>query len=192
MKKKNFIYGFLTCLLVLIISGAIGYKFLKGEREEMLLEENSQEITTIDYSIIKLEKNDLETIGLKDIANAKISFASSDFIFINFWATWCMPCVAELPSIKLLKEGVKDNRKSILFVFATDQKVEEVMKFEEKKGFNFQYGFYEKGKVPSTFKNDMIPATFIIDKKNGICYKISGSINYDSDVFKRFFKSILN
>ena len=190
MKTRNFIYGFLACLFLLSIVIVSGYFYLKSEREEMLLEENTKEVSSLSYSLIQLEENDLKNLNLIDNNNKTISFNNDRFVFINFWATWCMPCVAELPSIKKLQSEAEKENLPIQFVLATDDTHEKVEKFENKKQYGFNYSFFNKKNVPKTFVNDLIPATYILDKENGLCYKISGTTNYDSDIFKRFLKSV--
>lgn len=175
-------------LSILIVSG---FFYLKSEREEMLIEENTKQVSSLNYSLVKLEENDLKNLNLIDNNNKTISFDNDRFIFINFWATWCMPCVAELPSIKKLIIESEKGDLPIKFVFATDDTYEKVEKFESKKQYSFNYAFFNKKNVPKTFVNDLIPATYILDKENGLCYKITGATNYDSDVFKRFLKSVV-
>jgi len=191
MKRKSFIYGFLACIVVFSILLISGYFYLKNQREEMLVEENTKEISSLSYSLVELKKDDLKILNLIDRNNKSISFANDRFIFMNFWATWCMPCVAEFPSIKKLKNETEQLDLPIQFVFVTDDTQEKVEKFESKKKYGFNYAFFNKKNVPKTFLNNIIPTTYIIDTQNELCYKISGATNYNSDVFKKFIKSVV-
>lgn len=191
MRTKTFIYGFLTSLLLLTLLVISGFFYLKKEREEMLIEENAKEVSSLSYSLIQLKDDDLKNLNLIDNAKNPILFDNDRFIFMNFWATWCMPCVAEFPSIKKLKMQSESMDLPIRFVFVTDDVFEKVEKFETKKGYGFDYAFYTKKNIPKTFVNDLIPSTYIIDKQNSLCYKITGAANYNSEVFRSFLKSVV-
>lgn len=101
--------------------------------------------------------------------NAK-EFQLSDFkgkvLFVNFWATWCPPCVAEMPSIQELYEQYKNND-SIAFVLATNDPVSKVKKFLEDRDFDLPI-YLMASNVPEEFFSKSIPATFLVDKSGKI------------------------
>jgi thiol-disulfide isomerase/thioredoxin len=190
MKKKYFFIGFLASIVLTGIILFIGFRFVKSEREEMLAEDNAKEVEEISYSIINLNQKDLLNLGLTYQNNKSVDLESKNYVFLNFWATWCMPCVAEMPSIKLMKENYNSNN-TIAFFFASEEPFEKVVKFENKRKFGFDYITFQKKHLPKFLSIDLIPTTFIFDTKNLICYKISGSANYNSVTFKKFLKSIV-
>ncbi|MCF8304515.1 MAG: TlpA family protein disulfide reductase, partial [Bacteroidales bacterium] len=73
---------------------------------------------------------------LKTLDGKQIDFTrfSDQVIFLNRWATWCPPCIAEMPSIQDL---YKDYGKKVAFVLVSNEEPETVKKFMEKKGFTF-------------------------------------------------------
>jgi len=81
-------------------------------------------------------------------------------IFLNFWATWCKPCVEEMPTIKNAIDSMKD--KNIQFLFATDESAVEVEAFEKQHQFGFNYvktsNIEQLGIVG-------LPTTFIFNKE---------------------------
>lgn len=190
MKKKPFIIGFVSCLLLVSIILVVGFLFLKKEREEMLLKDNSKELETLNYSIIDLDNNDISNLSFNDINGKKIALDEEQVIFINFWATWCMPCIAEMPSIKELSKSNDTKNSFVKFILATEDSKEKILKFEEKKQFNFNYSTFNKISLPKFMNHNMIPTTYLIDKKNLLCYKFEGTVNYNSVLFKKFLLSL--
>ena len=108
-------------------------------------------------------------------------------VFINFWATWCPPCIAEMPSIQKLYDNYKDNP-DIAFIILNVEGPEEkkVGKFLSKKGYTFPIYFPNATQIPKVYESNGIPTTFVIGKDGFIAYKKVGMANYDSDNFVKF------
>ncbi len=82
-------------------------------------------------------------------------------VFLNIWATWCAPCVREMPSIARLAEEPRLKDKGIAFVcVATDESAADVRRFLEGKSWPMR--FYRAESVPGVFASEGIPITFII------------------------------
>lgn len=80
-------------------------------------------------------------------------------IFLNVWATWCPPCVNEMPSIERLYEQVKDE--GIVFICASAEDRETVRRFVSEHGYKLPiYTF--AGEPPEVFRAEAVPTTFII------------------------------
>lgn len=108
-------------------------------------------------------------------------------IFFNIWATWCAPCVAEMPGINALYNEVKDE--NVVFVMlSTDEVFEKAIKFKETKNFDFEV-YRLKGKLPSQFHTQSIPTTFVIDKDGNIAMTHKGMANYNTNEFKKHLRS---
>lgn len=109
-------------------------------------------------------------------------------VFINFWATWCGPCVSEMPNIQNLYDSLKNE--GVSFLIISDENVETVRDFMEKKQFSFPV--YLRGPdVPIVFESDAIPITFIIDRDGRIVLKHVGSAKWDDESSQRFLRSLL-
>jgi thiol-disulfide isomerase/thioredoxin len=84
-------------------------------------------------------------------------------IFLNFWATWCGPCVREMPSIDSLARDRRLEGKSIEFVcVSTDDDAETVRQFLKGKDMRMTFLRVQDGKIPAVFRSDGIPMTFLI------------------------------
>lgn len=86
-------------------------------------------------------------------------------VFINFWATWCPPCVAEMPSIQELYDKFKDSE--VVFLMVSNEKLGVVESFLESKKYTFPV-YLTQFQAPELLRSESIPATFIIDKQGRI------------------------
>lgn len=190
IKIKFFVIGFLSSVLTisLLVFGFI--KYLENERIEQFEVENKKEVSNLQYSIIDLKKSDIEQLILVNPKDSKeYSLNDKKIVFLNFWATWCLPCITEMPSIQeLLKR--KENYNFVNFILASEDSKEKILAFEEKKQFDFNYATVKKESLPKFISHNIIPTTYIIDKENLLCYKFEGSINYNSSLFKKFLLTL--
>jgi len=100
-------------------------------------------------------------------------------IFLNFWATWCPPCVGEMPSIQELYDKYKNNDK-IAFVLISDESPELIKAFTAKKSYTFPV-FSMNSNLPEQLSTSGIPATFLITKKGEIALKEVGAADWSGD-----------
>ena len=110
-------------------------------------------------------------------------------VFLNFWATWCPPCLAEMPSINKLYEQFKDD-KSIVFIFVdADSDLPKARKFMEKR--KYQLPVYAVGsEIPDQLFKGSLPTTVVLDKQGRISYNESGAANYSDNKFIAFMTKL--
>jgi thiol-disulfide isomerase/thioredoxin len=102
-------------------------------------------------------------------------------ILINFWATWCPPCIAELPSIQKLYDKYQSQ---VNFIFISNESPEEVMRFMKKKNYSFPL-YALSGPVPETFESSTIPATYLVSAGGRLILRKTGAAKWDS---KKMFR----
>lgn len=141
--------------------------------------------------IDKEDQKDVSDISWKLLAdtNRSIDLKSmqGEVVFVNFWATWCPPCIAEMPSIQALYDDYKDK---VVFLFVTNDDFETVNKFKLKKEFNFEV-FQPISEPPEVLSTSSIPRTFIINKSGAIVVDESGAINWNSDRVRKQLDDLL-
>lgn len=109
-------------------------------------------------------------------------------IFMNFWATWCPPCIAEMPFINKLYNKI--HNKDIVFVMiSTDGNLEKAKKFIQRKDFNFPV-YLLAGPLPKEFVSSEIPTTFVISKNGKMVFRHKGMANYDTSGFESFLQQV--
>lgn len=108
-------------------------------------------------------------------------------VFINFWATWCPPCVAEMPGIADLYEKYGDR---VSFIIATNESSHTVSAFAEKRQYT-SLPFYQYRSVPSVFQTESIPATFLVSKSGRVVISKKGAAHWNSDGMNQIIDQLL-
>ena len=110
-------------------------------------------------------------------------------VFMNIWATWCPPCVAEMPDIHELYQDVKD--KNIEFVMiSVDKDFQKAKDFVKKKGFEFPI-YQVAGAMPQVYESRAIPTTFVISPDGRIVSRKEGMAKYTSKKFRKFLDDLM-
>lgn len=97
--------------------------------------------------------------------------------FISYWATWCPPCIAELPSIEKLYADYGDQ---IDFILLTNEDPETVRKFLKKKSSDLPV-YFPRMETPKPLFERSIPTNYVLDKKGKIIIKETGAADWDSE-----------
>ncbi len=108
-------------------------------------------------------------------------------VFLNFWATWCPPCVAELPEIQKIYEKYG---KKVTFLLVTNEDPAIVEAFMEKHGYQLPV-LYMGTTPPGVFAHRALPTSFIISKDGRVVTKKTGAVNWDSRATYRIFDELL-
>ncbi len=98
-------------------------------------------------------------------------------VFMNFWATWCPPCIAEMPSIQKLYDKVKDDKGIIILTVEIEGKRDKAAKFMKRKNLSLPVVF-PNSSIPTDFFNGSLPTTIILDKKGNIAHTTMGMADY--------------
>lgn len=108
-----------------------------------------------------------------------LSQAKGKLVLLNFWATWCPPCRAEMPSIQNLWNKRKDKNFTIIAVSVGEQK-DTVAKFIADNKYSYPIYLDPSSQLGSAFNASSIPTTYIIDKTGKVIAGTQGSREYDS------------
>lgn len=107
-------------------------------------------------------------------------------IFMNIWATWCPPCIAEMPSINELYKSV-DKDKVAFIMLSVDEDFQKAIEFNEKKGYEFEV-YKPDGRIPQMYFTQSIPTTYVIDAQGKLVLTHLGMGDYSTKKFKQFLK----
>jgi thiol-disulfide isomerase/thioredoxin len=111
-------------------------------------------------------------------------------IFINFWASWCPPCRAEMPSLNELYLKLRDDDRFVfLFLNEDDDKAKEIKYIKDNHLAISQH--YATDNIPTEIFSGTLPTTVVLDKNGKVVLKHSGMAKYNTDEFIRQLKELL-
>lgn len=110
-------------------------------------------------------------------------------VLLNFWATWCGPCVQEIPSLIRLQDAVKDKGITIIGV-SVDVDGPAYQKFLKQYGVNFMTVRDPDQKSPQLYGTTGWPETFIIDKNGVLRRKFVGPVDWSDPQIVQYLTSL--
>ena len=127
--------------------------------------------------------SDLESIQLKtlfvDLNDNKVDLTvyKGKKIVINYWATWCRPCIKEMPGLKRAEEILENH--NYIFLLVSDEITSKISTFKKDKNFDFNF-------LKSVESNEMLgiyslPTSYIFDENGKKIETIVGTIAWDSE-----------
>ncbi len=177
-----FFWVFLILLIIpgprRVISTTINRLALNVKSPEMIQEEKQISLEEADYNWV-LRSSDGETVPFSQFMERPV--------FLNFWATWCPPCVAELPEIQ---KAWEKHGESVDFLLVTNQEPAVVNAFMQKHGYTIPV-HYSASAAPGVFEHSSIPTTYILSPDGKIVVMKKGAVNWDSKGTDRVFNYLL-
>lgn len=142
--------------------------------------ENSDEIRPAADFTLSLINTKGEKVNMEDL-RGKV-------IFFNIWATWCPPCIAEMPGINNLYNEV-DKQEVAFIMLSVDQDFQKAVDFHQKKGYDFEV-YKVDGALPQMYYTQTIPTTYVIDAAGNLALTHMGMGDYNTSKFKEFLLSL--
>ncbi|XTR39146.1 cytochrome c biogenesis protein CcdA [Paraclostridium tenue] len=165
--------------VIMFINGSFGvYKHLNDSNNS---NSNSQSIDreNKDEKIMSIDFTLYDQNGKKH----KLSDYKGKTVFLNFWATWCPPCKAEMPYIEqLYKEYNKNNKDVVILGVASpnldrEGSKEDIIEFLQQEKYTFPVVMDNNGELAYQYGISAYPTTFIIDKEGYITQYVPGAMD---------------
>ena len=104
---------------------------------------------------------------------------------VNYWATWCGPCIKEMPEIENLQKHLHEKMN---FILVSDEETQKILDFEKEKNFNLTfYKSLKSNEIAGVFS---LPTSHIYDEKGKKIKTIIGLTKWDSDEFLNKLRSL--
>jgi len=152
---------------------------LNVKTPSMMNEEKQETLSDLDYNWV-----------LAWAENEPFYFSEfrDEVIFINFWATWCPPCVAEMDEIQSLYKKWGDK---VAFMLVTEEHPNVVKAFMEKNKYQMPVFYLAGIQPPRALAFRGYPTTFIISKDGRVVSRKTGAANWDSKATEKIFQELL-
>lgn len=141
--------------------------------------EKNEELPKASYNM-ELENSKGERVSMEEF--------KGKVIFMNVWATWCAPCIDEMPTIQNLFQEVDKERVNFIML-SMDQDFEKAIEFRNKNEFDFEI-YRLIGPMPALYHTKLIPTTFVIDSAGNLVLQHDGMGKFDSPEFKEFLAGV--
>ena len=126
---------------------------------------------------------------LRSLEGKRVELGSlkGEVVFLDLWATYCGPCVAELPGIERLAQSLKNE--NVAFLTVTREKAERVQEFVRKNHPALTIYLADE-KLPPDLPAQGIPTAYILDRNGSAVYHLAGGANWDDDDARSFTRGL--
>lgn len=168
-------------ILVLIIPGTrkpiqIFFNKILSFSPSITSEEDRKSIASFDWS---LEKNNRDRENLSQY--------EGEVVLVNFWATWCPPCIAEMPSFQELYIDYQDK---ITFLFVSSEDHETVRGYLNRKNFTLP-AYRPLSEPPQPMNGNTLPTTYLLDRQGNIVIQKVGAADWNSESVRNTIDGLL-
>ena len=111
-------------------------------------------------------------------------------VLVNFWATWCAPCIIEMPGMQRLLSDMKQRPFTILAVNVSEPEGK-VWRFKNMLKVNFTTLLDSDGAVSEAWDVQVYPTSYLIDSTGHIRYTAYGMIDWDSDETRGLIEQLM-
>ena len=111
-------------------------------------------------------------------------------VFINFWATWCPPCRAEMPSLNQLYTLLKDDQRFVFLFVSEDDNLAKAKEYLNQKSFSIPL-YSRSSNLPNEVFDGTLPTTIVLNKEGQLVMKHEGLAGYNTEAFIEQLKALL-
>jgi len=163
-------------VFIYLISSSSSYAIQQLNLKNLIVHKDPKKLEKINFININNE-----TIDLKKFENS--------LVIINFWATWCAPCIEEMPSLNRLQANKNFNNLEILPINIGRDNIEKSKNFYKKlKIDNLKIYFDNNVELANKFLLRGLPTTVFINKKGEEFARIIGFVNFDDKTFIKWLQ----
>lgn len=126
---------------------------------------------------------------LQNLEGERLNFseAEGEVVLVNMWATWCPPCIAEMPSLSKLYQ---DYGKKVNFYFISQEEAGKLQNFLEKKNYDLPV-FQPLTQPPHSLEFTSLPTTYLISRSGEIVIRKTGAADWNSKSTRELIDDLL-
>jgi peroxiredoxin len=177
--------GHLVIALFLIVPGVLLFLQHHGYLSQSVAREvgtaTNQPFVVPDFSLVDAEGNP-----------QRLSTLRGHVVLLNFWATWCPPCRAELPSLEALYQAYQDQGLTILAVASDRQGAQAVSPFIQQYRLTFPVLLDPSGEVTRLYGVASLPTMYFLDREGRLVMVAVGGRDWTQDKTQALIVSLLN
>ena len=163
-------------IFIYLISSSTSYAIQQPNLKNLVIHKDPKKLEKINFININNE-----TINLNKFKNS--------LIIINFWATWCAPCIEEMPSLNKLQSNLSFKNLQIIPINVGRDSVEKSKNFYKKlKIENLEIYFDKDVELANKFLLRGLPTTIFINKNGEEFARIIGFVNFDNKTFIKWLQ----
>ena len=172
---------FLLCIVLLIVPQPrmpiqVGIQRMFSFSPSEVSEENRARVQSYDWALQTLNGTPIDL----NVSEGKV-------VLINYWATWCPPCVAEMPSLQRLYDAYGTQ---VDFYFISSEAPETLSYFLQKKNYDLPV-YIPQQQAPQDLNAKSLPTTYLLSKDGSIVIKEIGAANWSSEKVKTTIDRLL-
>jgi len=136
-------------------------------------------------ALVRVDPHPAPAVELSTLSNEdyRLENYRNKVYLVHFWATWCTPCVKELPELSGLQHDFDPNNFQIIAIAADSHKA--VREFLKKNQMALQPLIDQYGNAIHHYKAQAFPTTFLIDQKGMVRYQAIGQVNWNATEIRR-------
>ncbi len=159
------------CVLLVCLSGlTLALTSLKHEGDEY---------EDVDLAVVSSQVESFEFLLVSSQETKNISDFAGSVVLLNFWATWCQPCITELPELDELQIAYRD--RGLVVITISDEKLEELQLYTDLLPRETVSGYVRHEDLPASFRYELAngrPVTYVIDAEGIIREHLRGAGNF--------------
>lgn len=171
-------------ILGVLISGAVAVFFLLRQGENPAATGQPPVVS------VNLPAPDF-SLPLLDGRKTRLSDHGGRVVLLNIWATWCPPCLSEMPSMEKLYQKFREAEFEILAVSIDAMGTDVVAPFIRNHNLSFPVLIDSKGTITRLYRTTGVPESFIINKEGVVVKKIIGPIDWTEQSVLEFFQDLI-
>ncbi len=160
--------------LLLVLLGAIGFGGWKAVQHRILLNARAPHLVSspepeIDFPFRKLDGTQMHLADTR-----------GKVVFVDLWRTWCIQCVAEMPTVQTFYDQFRNDPDVIFLVVSRLDSPEAVRRYARRNHFDLPFYTAEDADIPASMQLNQFPATFLYSRDGTMMIKHKGAADWSA------------